>query len=159
MNRNKKIVIVSHCVFNQNAVVQPLARAQGPMKCASILMESQCGIYQMPCPEMRMCGMGRVGMNASQYGAIRGFHQLCADLVEDVTRDIQDYLAHGYSIAGLVAIQGSPSCSVSGTRGVLMQHLFARLEEEHISIPYLEIPKEGETEEFLQSVRALFLPE
>ena len=26
MQRNKKIVLVSHCVFNQNAVVLPLAR-------------------------------------------------------------------------------------------------------------------------------------
>ena len=157
MQRNKKIVLVSHCVFNQNAVVLPLARAEGPMKCASILMESNCGIYQMPCPEMRMCGMGRVGMNADQYGAIRGFHELCADLVEDVIRDLKEYLSHGYTIVGLVAIAGSPSCSVSGKRGVLMQHLFARLEEESISFPYLEIPKEGEDEQFLQAVRDLFV--
>lgn len=127
------------------------------MKCASILMESNCGIYQIPCPEKRMCGMGRVGMNASQYGAIRGFHELCADLVEDIIFDLKDYLAHGYTIVGLIAINGSPTCSVTGTRGVLMQHLFDRLEEENISLPFLEIPEEGETEAFLQSVRVLFM--
>lgn len=156
MQRNKKIALVSHCVFNQNAVVQPLARALGPMKCASVLLESNCGIYQLPCPEMRMCGMGRVGMNAAQYGGIRGFHELCADMVEDVIRDLKDYLSHGYTIVGLIAINGSPSCSVSGVRGVLMQHLYARLEEENIDLPYLEIPETGEDEAFLQSVRDLF---
>lgn len=157
MLRNKKIAIVSHCVFNQNAVVQPLARAEGPMKCASILMESNCGIYQIPCPEMRMCGMNRVGMNASQYGAIRGFHELCADLVEDIIFDLKDYLANGYTIVGMIAINGSPTCSITGTRGVLMQHLFQRLEEENISFPFLEIPQDGEDEAFLQSVRELFV--
>ena len=156
MERNKKIAIVSHCVFNQNAVVLPLARAQGPMKCASILMESNCGIYQMPCPEKRMCGMGRVGMNESQYGAIRGFHELCADMVEDVIWDLKDYIAHGYTIVGLIAINGSPTCSISGTRGVIMQHLYKRLEEENIELPYLEIPETGEDDAFLQAVRDLF---
>ena len=70
---------------------------------------------------------------------------------------LKEYLSHGYTIVGLVAIAGSPSCSVSGKRGVLMQHLFARLEEESISFPYLEIPKEGEDEQFLQAVRDLFV--
>ena len=115
MLRNKKIVVVSHCVLNQNAVVLPLARAEGPMKCASVLLESRCGIYQLPCPEKRMCGMGRVGMNAAQYGAIRGFHALCADMVEDVIWDLKDYREHGYTIVGLIAIAGSPTCSVSGS--------------------------------------------
>lgn len=157
MLRNKKIVIVSHCVLNQNAVVLPLARAEGPMKCASILLESQCGIYQLPCPEKRMCGMGRVGMNEAQYGAIKGYHALCADMVEDVIWDLKDYLKHDYTLAGLIAINGSPSCSVSGVRGVLMQHLYQRLEEEGIVLPYLEIPKDGEDEAFLDSVRKLLL--
>lgn len=156
MLRNKKIVVVSHCVLNQNAVVLPLARAHGPMKCASILLEHECGIYQMPCPEKRMCGMGRVGMNEAQFSAIRGYHELCADLVEDIIYDLKDYLVHGYTIVGMIAINGSPTCSVTGTRGVLMQHLMDRLEQEHISFPCLEIPEEGETEEFLKKVRNLF---
>lgn len=155
MQRSKRIVLVSHCVLNQNAVVQPLARAEGPMRCAQLLLDSDCGIYQMPCPEMRMCGMGRVGMNAAQYGAIRGFHQLCADMAEEVIRDLQEYLSHGYTIVGLIAINGSPSCSVSGRRGVLMQHLFSRLEEEHIKLPYLEIPESGEDANFLEAIRTL----
>lgn len=153
MLRNKKIVVVSHCVLNQNAVVLPLARAEGPMQCASVLLESRCGIYQLPCPEKRMCGMGRVGMNAAQYGAIRGYHELCADMVEDVIRDLKDYREHGYTIVGLIAIAGSPTCSVSGTRGVLMQHLFQRLQEEGMEMPYVEIPEEGETPAFLDAVR------
>ena len=159
MLRNKKIAIVSHCVFNQNAVVLPLARAAGPMKCASILMESQCGIYQMPCPEKRMCGMCRPGMNEAQFSAIRGYHELCADLVEDVIYDIKDYIVNGYTIVGMIAINGSPTCSISGTRGVMMQHLMRRLEEENILIPYLEIPESGEDEKFLEDVRSLFAAE
>lgn len=125
------------------------------MKCARLLMDSGCGIYQMPCPEMRMCGMGRVGMNAAQYGAIRGFHQLCADMAEDVIRDLTDYLDHGYSIAAMIPIGGSPSCSVSGNRGVLMQHLFTKFAEKGIDIPYLEIPESGEDDAFLGAVQAL----
>lgn len=155
MLRNKKIVVVSHCVLNQNAVVLPLARAEGPMQCAGVLLESRCGIYQLPCPEKRMCGMGRVGMNAAQYGAIRGYHQLCADMAEEVIQDLKDYREHGYTIAGLVAIQGSPTCSVSGQRGVLMQHLFRRLREEGMEIPYAEIPEAGETPEFLETLRQM----
>lgn len=155
MLRNKKIVIVSHCVFNQNSVVYDLARAGGPMKCAYILMESGAGIMQLPCPEKTACGMGRPGMNVEQFEAIPGYHELCEKYAQAAISDIKDYLKYGYDILGLISIEESPTCSIGGKRGVLMQHLFRALETEKISIPYLEIPASGESDDFLNKVREM----
>lgn len=50
MKRNKKLLIVSHCIINQNSVVEPLARAKGAFPVIIKLLEEEIGIIQLPCP-------------------------------------------------------------------------------------------------------------
>ena len=54
MERSKRIVFVSHCILNQNTVVEPLARSRGAYgDIVRLLVDKGIGIHQMPCPEFR----------------------------------------------------------------------------------------------------------
>lgn len=62
MKREKKLVLVSHCVINQNSVVLPLAKAGGPFNFVDTLLKNNIGIYQLPCPEFKFAGLNRKSM-------------------------------------------------------------------------------------------------
>ena len=50
--RSKKVVLVSHCILNQNSVVNDLARAKGAYReIVETIMDNDIGIHQLPCPE------------------------------------------------------------------------------------------------------------
>ena len=51
--RSKNVVLVAHCVLNQNARIDQCGRFPGAMgEVAQALIESDAGILQMPCPEL-----------------------------------------------------------------------------------------------------------
>ena len=58
--RSRKVILVAHCVFNQNAKLDRCAHYPGPIKeAAEILLDSGIGIIQMPCPELLALGLDR----------------------------------------------------------------------------------------------------
>lgn len=140
MEYSRKFVILSHCILNQLAVVKGEKRAAGPFPLAKILIEEGIGMIQLPCPEMRELGPNRPPMSYEDYDAIEGYRERCKTWLSPVLDQIEDYLQHGDQFLGLIGINQSPNCSISGKRGVWMEIIFEALETKGIKCPYIEVP-------------------
>ncbi|WP_291570153.1 CD3072 family TudS-related putative desulfidase [Clostridium sp. UBA4548] len=139
MNRGKNLVLVSHCLLNQNSVVPPLARAKGAFPIAKGLIEEGIGILQLPCPEFKFLGPERKPMSKEEYDS-KEYRELCKNLFKPVLEDIKIYLKSGYNLLGILGINESPTCSITKERGIFMEEILEALEKENIKINYFEIP-------------------
>jgi len=139
MLRDKKLILLSHCILNQNSVVLPLARAKGGFPIAKSFLDKGFGIIQLPCPEFKFLGPERNPMNKEQYDSLE-YRILCRELFKPILEDIKKYLAQSYSLVGIVGINDSPTCSITGIRGIFMEEIFVMLNEESIDINHFEIP-------------------
>jgi predicted secreted protein len=122
MNRQKKIVLLAHCLLNSNSKVGGSVLYQGAQeKLLLFLVKKGYGIIQLPCPEMTMFGSRRWGQVREQYDTPR-YRRHCREIFEPVLEQVGDYLKNGYFVEALIGIDGSPSCGVekscsSGTWG------------------------------------------
>lgn len=141
MLRDKKLILLSHCILNQNSVVLPLARSKGGFLIAKLLLDQGIGIIQLPCPEFKFLGPQRVPMNKEEYDS-PDYRVLCRHLFTPILEDIKKYLAQDYSLVGILGINESPTCSITGKRGIFMEEIFAMLNDEAIDINYFDIPSD-----------------
>lgn len=139
--KSKRIILVSHCVLNQNAVLEGWARAKGAFPVAGRLLEAGVGIIQLPCPELLFSGINRPPKTYEEYNT-PVYRKLCKELALPYIRQIKEYLENGYTLLGVLGIYNSPTCSISGKMGVFMEALFALCNQENITLKYVEIPKE-----------------
>ena len=131
-SRTKKVVFLSHCILNENT--RYLGGA-GRGSCVREIVE-QClaadiGMVQMPCPEQLAWGGVSKRLLLRAYGAKvtlpYRFRRILLPLVIAYTRfvyrlmakrtgsQIEDYLDSGYTVVGVVGVDGSPSCGVGKT--------------------------------------------
>ncbi|HTP89506.1 MAG TPA: hypothetical protein VMJ34_21295 [Bryobacteraceae bacterium] len=123
--RSRRVIFVAHCVLNQNTKIDKCARYPGAMReMAMALVASGVGIVQMPCPEMIHLGLDReadpraartvesedtrVAERMNQPEAV----ELCGRLAAGVVEQIDEYRRHGFEVAGIVGVNGSPTCGV-----------------------------------------------
>jgi predicted secreted protein len=139
MLRDKKLILLSHCILNQNSVVLPLARSKGGFPIAKSLLDQGLGIIQLPCPEFKFLGPERKPMNKEEYDSPE-YRTLCRELFAPILEDIKKYLAQDYSLVGIMGINESPTCSITGNRGIFMEEIFSMLNGEAIDINHFEIP-------------------
>ena len=139
MLRDKKLILLSHCILNQNSVVLPLARSKGGFPIAKSLLDEGIGIIQLPCPEFKFLGPERKPMSKEEYDSPE-YRTLCRDLFIPILEDIKKYLAQDYSLVGIMGINESPTCSITGNRGIFMEEIFSMLNGESIDINHFEIP-------------------
>lgn len=159
MERSKQIVLVSHCVLNQNSVVYPLARAKGAYKDIIVeLLNNDVGIHQLPCPEYRYLGLKREPMSKEQYDN-EDFRSMNKIIASDAVTVIKEYLGNGYEILGLIGINESPTCSINGDKGIMMEELTDMLDKENITLNYIDVPTDyhdGEkSKEFIAELKEL----
>ena len=115
MKRAKKIVLLAHCLLNVNAKVEGIATvAGGCQKLVTELLAAGYGIIQLPCVEQHCCGIRRWGQVKEQL-AFPSFRQRCRELLQPIVEQVQDFAQHGYEIAGVIGLNGSPSCAVNTT--------------------------------------------
>ena len=115
MNRGKKIVLVSHCILNQNSVVKPYGRKTEDFKDILMrLIEENIGIIQLPCPEISLYGLKRWGHVKDQFETPH-FRKQSKLLIENILDNIIEYKSNGYEILGVIGIKGSPSCGITTT--------------------------------------------
>lgn len=139
MLRKSKVILVSHCVLNQNAVVRPLARSAGSFKAiAQMLMEHDFGIVQLSCPEILMYGMKRLPMTKTEYDT-PDYKALCSKLAKNDLELVQRFLDGDITVAGIIGIDQSPSCSQINDQGHFMKALnqFEALSK----LPRMDIPE------------------
>lgn len=115
MNRTKEILFVSHCILNQNSVVEPLAKNQSLLlKKILPYMERGVGLVQLGCPEMQHLGLKRWGHVKEQFDN-PFFRKNIRKMALEKVMVAQEYLNNGYKILGVAGIQGSPSCGTTKT--------------------------------------------
>ena len=133
--RGGQVVFVSHCLLNEN--VRYLGGACMPGAVDELVDEWQAkgyGICQMPCPEQRAWGGVLKPRIAIAFGARRRpfwfIHRPMLSaftwytrlryrlLARRVANEIRDYVRSGFSVAGVVGVDGSPSCGISRTLDV-----------------------------------------
>ncbi len=111
-SRSQRLVLVSHCLLNQNAKVRGIAAYPGVFQpVVDLLLASGVGILQMPCPEMTYLGASRWGHVRSQFDS-PFFRKHCHSLAEEMLDQAADYLRCGYRVLGFVMIDGSPACGL-----------------------------------------------
>jgi len=126
--RSKKVLLIAHCVLNQNAKIDRCAHYPGAInEVAQILISAEVGILQMPCPELLCLGLDRqaeTGIHTTvesedtrvarrmAEGQVRTF---CHKLVSGLVFQIEEYQRHGFELVGVVGINGSPTCGVETT--------------------------------------------
>ncbi|QXM06455.1 CD3072 family TudS-related putative desulfidase [Crassaminicella indica] len=139
MNRSKKVIFISHCILNQNTVVKPLARAKGAYtSIIKKILDSGIGIHQLPCPEYLFLGLDRKPMSKEEYDSYE-YRKICREIVLMNIQIIKEYINKEYKIVGIVGIHCSPTCSISGQTGILMEELLKLLDDEKIDIRTFEI--------------------
>ncbi|MCX7883527.1 MAG: hypothetical protein N2448_00605 [Caloramator sp.] len=115
MKRNKKIILLCHCILNCNSKVEGLSLYKGAdEKILKYLIDKGYGIIQLPCPEVTVYGIKRWGHVKEQLDTPY-FRQHCKEIFIPYLNQIKDYIKNGYKIKGIIGIDGSPSCGVSKT--------------------------------------------
>ena len=119
MLRSRTIIVVSHCVLNQNTVIPDEARSTGVMKSAVDWCHEQgYGVLQLPCPEFTYLGPDRPSMTRQQYDTPE-YREHCRNILQPIIDQLQVYVEHNYQIAGGLGIAHSPSCDPGN--GVFME--------------------------------------
>ena len=125
--RSKKVMIVAHCVLNQNARIDTCATAPAVFpKVLEALVDRRIGILQYPCPELGFLGMGRQGQDCGSWdGSYRHesgevYDQMSVPegreylrgLAENLVYQIEEYRKYGFRVLGMLGILASPTCGV-----------------------------------------------
>ena len=105
----KKILVVSHCILNQNAVVNGWERARGAYPIAKYILEKGVGMIQLPCPELLCMGLERAAMSYEDYNSIEGYRKRCLDLLEPVIIQLKMYKESNYKYLGVIGAAGQPA--------------------------------------------------
>lgn len=157
--RSKKVILVSHCILNQNSISDGTADFPGTFRVVvEKLVESDIGIIQMPCPELICLGLDRKDRKGSSRDVIventRIRNELLTDssqkiikrLIDDTVFQIENYIEHGFSIIGVIGVDRSPSCGVNTTsidckevssQGVFMEKLMSQLLDLNSDIEFI----------------------
>ncbi len=159
--RSKRVVLLAHCLLNQNAISDATAIAAGAVReLVDVFMDADVGILQMPCPELCCLGLDRGDekggtrdvvientriRKAMESGRANEELQVLAD---QVLHQIREYSRHGFEILGVIGCNRSPNCGVDTTskedcevpgQGLFMEKLMAGVSELGPEIPFIGI--------------------
>ncbi|MCX7970823.1 MAG: hypothetical protein N3A57_04600 [Negativicutes bacterium] len=160
MRRGRKLVVVSHCLLNQNSVVHGLARAPGGLtEVVTALLKQGWAIYQLPCPELRHAGMTRPPKTWAEYDT-KEFAGCCRQIAGQVMEDIGRLIDDGVAVVGVIGVAGSPSCDITGSCGHLYRALLPELRARAVGLGFwlTDLPADcdGQSEdEFVGRLRRL----
>ena len=115
MKRGKKIIFLAHCILNVNSKVGGLASYPAMVRgLVDFLADRDVGMIQLPCPETEILGVQRWGHVKDQLSH-PFFSDGCARLLASSVRQAAMYQEQGYTLLGIVGVDGSPSCGVKKT--------------------------------------------
>lgn len=127
--RSGKVVFVAHCILNENARYFGGAFCPGAIPAwLETLQAEGVGLIQMPCPERLAWGGVHKPLLWLALGVRGTWLYHCSAvllplfiaytrlkyrrLARATAREMDDYLRSGYEIAGVLGVDGSPSCGV-----------------------------------------------
>lgn len=126
--RGKRIVVLAHCILNQNAKLDRCAHCAGAVtELVRVLLDEGIGMLPMACPEMLHLGLDREADSAARPSVASedtriarrmtepAAQALIAQIAESTAQQVADYRRHRFSVIGILGINGSPSCGVETT--------------------------------------------
>jgi uncharacterized protein YbbK (DUF523 family) len=130
--RGRRVVLVSHCLLNENTrYAGGATRAGAVVEAVDELTAAGYGIHQLPCPERLAWGgvlkrhtLWLYNSKGSLLYPLRGVlltafiwwtKAVYKRLARQVAREVADYQRAGIAVDGIVGIGGSPSCGVMTT--------------------------------------------
>lgn len=174
--RSKKLILVAHCVLNQNSLSDGTADYPASNnEVVHLLLQSRVGIVQMPCPELHCLGLDRGNVHGSEQPVVventrirksmnrRSAVRILNALVRQIVYQIEEYRRHGFTTCGIVGINRSPSCGVNTTsicnreakgEGMFIEALHKELKKRHIHIDMVGI-KALDVKEAIISIKKL----
>ncbi len=157
MKRNNKIVLLAHCILNQNSVIKGWARARGAFpKVVEYLLKEGIGMIQLPCPEQRFMGLERPPMTAEEYDTLE-YREHCKRLLNGLVKELLNYKEHGLKLVGVIGIGDSPSCCPN--KGVFFRELQNQLKENGFEMKVIPLPSDHQEEkmhaDFIKELRQL----
>ena len=177
-SRSRKIILVAHCILNQNAVSESTAAYPGTIReLVTFLNASDAGIVQMPCPELHCLGLDRGNRNAGaspvlvENTRIRSMMRRkpaqarIQQMVQHLFHQISEYKSYGFDILGIVGVNRSPSCGVDTTsadnsevcgEGIFIEALRGALEKNGIVVPMVGV-RAFEPEQMFTVMQSLFM--
>ncbi|TCL73342.1 putative secreted protein [Hydrogenispora ethanolica] len=178
--RSKKLLLVAHCILNQNAKLDACAHYPGAIReAAAALLDAGVGIVQLPCPELLCLGLDREAAPGSRPTVAKEDTRIAARMAEEaptgacralaaeILRQLLEYRKHGFAVLGLLGINGSPTCGVETTwadgaeregPGVFIRQLAAALDREGLAVEMAGI-KAREAEAAVAAVHRLLRKE
>lgn len=177
--RSRKVVLVAHCVLNQNSKIDGCAHYPGPInEVTELLSSAGCGIVQLPCPELMHLGLDRRADNQSARTIESEDTRVarlmfenegrlcCRQIAEETAYQAKEYLKNGFEIVGMLGINGSPTCGVEtiwadGQEvpgwGVLTQELYDACRRLGISLLF-KGSKAAHPSEAVGTVKGMIMP-
>lgn len=127
--RSGKVILVSHCLLNENTRYPGGAFRPGPVgELLERFAAQGIGLHQMPCPERRAWGgilrramLPFFGAEKTLLYRLRGMllplfllwtRLVYRRIAAQVAREVEDYVRSGFTVVGIVGVGGSPSCGV-----------------------------------------------
>ena len=148
-HRSMKVVLVPHCVMNQNSRSPTCATspaAEGEFIAG--LIERGVGIIQEPCPEVMVLGLPRGGDDEIRVALDKApGRAACRRMCTDLVYQVKQYRSCDVQVLGIFGKEGSPSCGVETTyydgkqragKGIFIEELMGELEREGVDIPVVQ---------------------
>lgn len=89
--------------------------------------------------EYRYLGLKREPMTKEQFDT-DAFRRLNKDISLDTVNIVKEYINNGYDVLGIIGINESPTCSINGEKGILMEELLQALAKEDIKLKLIDVP-------------------
>ena len=122
------MVLVAHCILNQNSISDGTAGFPATFKdVIALLLEYDVGVVQLPCPELACLGLDRGDVHGAERPVIiensrireslsqTGPTEKLKAIVDQVIYQIEEYRKHDFFLLGIIGINRSPSCGVETT--------------------------------------------
>lgn len=148
MKRSKKIIFAVHCLLNQNA------RAQTVAKCPGLVLEfikfchkNNYGIVPIDCPQIMFEPLIRDPETKEHYDN-KVSRDISKKVIKKMIKEIKLYQKNNYQICGIYGVEGSPTCGAIKTHirdkkgkstsineaGIFFEELNQELKKNNISI-------------------------
>ncbi len=115
MKRSKKIIFAAHCLLNQNARAQTVAKCPGAVReFLDYCLENDYGIISIGCPQLMFETLDREPETKEFYDN-RQARKISRKVAKEVVRQIMIYKKSGYQVCGIFGVEGSPTCGAVRT--------------------------------------------
>jgi len=115
MRRSHEVVLVSHCLLNQNARAKKVAKCPGAVKeFLQYCLKHHYGIIPITCPQLQFEPLIRKAATKEHYDKPK-VRAVCRKISREVIKLIKIYRQAGYQVVGIFGVEGSPTCGAIKT--------------------------------------------